>query len=78
MMKELVEYIVKGLVEKPDEVSVVEVGGPTILLELTVAAEDMGRVIGKRGRIINAIRTLLNVAAAKQGKRVALELVEFD
>lgn len=77
-MKELVEYIVKGLVEKPDEVSVVEVGGPTILLELTVAAEDMGRVIGKRGRIINAIRTLLNVAAAKQGKRVALELVEFD
>ena len=77
-MKELVEYIVKGLVEKPDEVSVVEVGGPTILLELTVAAEDMGRVIGKRGRIINAIRTLLNVAAAKRGKRVALELVEFD
>ena len=77
-MKELVEYIVKGLVEKPDEVSVVEVGGPTILLELTVADGDMGRVIGKRGRIINAIRALLNVAAAKQGKRVTLELVEFD
>ncbi len=77
-MKELVEYIVKGLVEKPDEVSVVEVGGPTVLLELTVADGDMGRVIGKRGRIINAIRTLLNVAAAKQGKRVTLELVEVD
>ncbi len=77
-MKELVEYIVKGLVEKPDEVSVVEIGGPTILLEVTVADGDMGRVIGKRGRIINAIRILLNVVAAKQGKRVTLELVEFD
>lgn len=77
-MKELVEYIVKGLVEKPDEVSVVEIDGQTVVLELTVADGDMGRVIGKRGRIINAIRTLLNVAAAKQGKRVTLELVEFD
>lgn len=76
-MKELIEYIVKGLVDHPDDVHVVEVQGPTsTLVELTVAPSDMGRVIGKGGRIINAIRTLLEVMATKQGKRVTLELVE--
>ena len=76
-MKELVEFIVKSLVDQPDEVYVEEVpsGGATIV-ELRVARADMGRVIGKGGRIINSIRSLLQVAAAKQGSRVSLELIE--
>lgn len=76
-MKDLVEYVVKSLVEAPDEVSIEELedGGETVL-EITVAGPDMGRVIGKSGRVINAIRTLAQVAAAKQGTRVAVELVE--
>jgi predicted RNA-binding protein YlqC (UPF0109 family) len=78
-MKELVEFIVKSLVDQPDEVQVVEVqSGTTIILELSVARPDMGRVIGKGGRIINSIRRLLQVAATKQGKRVSLELIEDD
>jgi predicted RNA-binding protein YlqC (UPF0109 family) len=78
-MKELVEYIVKSLVDSPDDVRVVEVHGPaTTILELSVAADDMGRVIGKHGRIINSIRTLLQVPAAKQGTKVSLELLEAD
>ncbi len=76
-MKDLVEYVVKSLVESPDEVSVEEIDESTeTVLELTVAGPDMGRVIGKSGRVINAIRTLAQVAAAKQGKRVSVELVE--
>ena len=78
-MKELVEYIVKSLVDDPDAVSVTEVKGPgTTLLELSVAAPDMGRIIGKGGRIINSIRALLQVPAAKKGTRVTLELLEAD
>jgi len=78
-MKELVEYIVKSLVDYPDEVSVSEIQGRQgIVLELSVAANDMGRVIGKSGRVINAIRSLLQVTAAKQGQRVTLELLEAD
>ena len=78
-MKELVEYIVKSLVDQPDEVSVVEVQrGVNTILELSVARPDMGRVIGKGGRIINSIRRLMQVAATKQGKRVTLELIEDD
>ncbi len=78
-MKELVEFIVKSLVDQPDEVHVMETqSGDSTLLELSVAAPDMGRVIGKGGRIINAIRKLLQVAAAKQGKRASLELIEVD
>ncbi|NCF66850.1 MAG: KH domain-containing protein [Chloroflexi bacterium] len=78
-MKELVEFIVKSLVDQPDEVHVVEVqSGSMTIVELSVARPDMGRVIGKGGRIINSIRRLLQVAAAKQGKRVTLELVEDD
>jgi predicted RNA-binding protein YlqC (UPF0109 family) len=76
-MKELVEFIVKALVDQPNEVQVVEVqSGTTTILELSVARPDMGRVIGKGGRIINSIRRLLQVAATKQGKRVTLELIE--
>ena len=78
-MKELVEFIVKSLVDQPDEVRVAEVQSrATIILELSVARPDMGRVIGKGGRIINSIRRLLQVAATKQGKRVSLELIEDD
>ena len=78
-MKELVEFIVKSLVEQPDEVHAVEVqSGTSTIVELTVAQSDMGRVIGKGGRIINSIRRLVQVAAARQGRRVSLELIEDD
>lgn len=76
-MKELVEYIVTSLVDNPDEVAVAEVdNGSDLVLELTVNSSDMGRVIGKNGRVINSIRSLVQVSAAKQGKQVAVELVE--
>lgn len=75
-MKELVEYVAKSLVDDPSQVQVTEIEGATsVILELTVAPEDMGRVIGRNGRVANAIRTLLRVIAAKQGKRVTLEIV---
>ncbi len=78
-MKELVEYIVKSLVDNPDQVRVTEVQGPALTtLELSVAADDMGRVIGKNGRIINSIRTILQVPATKQGTKVNLELLEVE
>ena len=78
-MKELVEFIVRSLVDQPDEVQVTEIQSQGLtIFELSVAQPDMGRVIGKGGRIINSIRTLLQVAAAKQGKSVTLELVEAD
>lgn len=75
-MKELVEYMAKSLVNNPDQVEVIEVNGTrSVILELRVAQEDMGRVIGKGGKVANAMRTLLRVAAAKQGKRAILEIV---
>ena len=75
-MKELVEYIAKSLVDDPSQVKVTEIEGATsVILELSVAPEDMGRVIGRQGRVANAMRTLLRVIAAKQGKRVTLEIV---
>lgn len=78
-MKELVEFIVRSLVDQPDEVQVTEVQTPgTTVIELSVAQPDMGRVIGKGGRIINSIRTLVQVVAAKQGQSVTLELIEAD
>jgi uncharacterized protein len=76
MFKELVEYIVKSLVDHPEQVSVSEREGQSaVSLELRVADTDMGRVIGKGGRVINSIRSLVQVLAAKQGKRVTLEIV---
>lgn len=78
-MKELVEYIVKSLVDAPDAVVVSEYDGRNgTTLELSVAAADMGRVIGKNGRVINSIRALLQVSAAKQGKEASLEVLEAD
>lgn len=75
-MKDLVEYIAKSLVDDPSQVKVTEIEGATsVILELSVAPEDMGRVIGRNGRVANAMRTLLRVIAAKQGKRVTLEIV---
>ena len=76
-MKELIEYIAKSLVDDPASVQVTEIERSTsIILELRVAQEDMGRVIGRGGRVANAMRTLLRVVAAKQGKRASLEIVE--
>lgn len=76
MYKDLVEYIVKALVDYPDEVKVREVSGESsIVLELTVAEEDAGRVIGRSGRVINSIRTIVQSLAAKDGKRVTLEVL---
>jgi hypothetical protein len=76
-MKELVEYIAKSLVDQPDAVKVTEVEGErTSVIELSVAKEDMGRIIGKQGRTATAMRTLLNAAGMKQKKRTILEIVE--
>jgi predicted RNA-binding protein YlqC (UPF0109 family) len=75
-MKELVEFIAKSLVDDPSQVYISEIEGEnSVILELRVGPEDMGRVIGKGGRTVNAIRTLIRVLAAKQGKRVTLEIV---
>jgi len=76
-VKDLVEYLARSLVDDPTQVTVTEIDlGPSVNLELQVAKEDMGRVIGKQGRVANAMRILLRVAAAKQGKRVNLEVVD--
>ncbi|MBN1965404.1 MAG: KH domain-containing protein [Anaerolineae bacterium] len=75
-MKELVEYIAKSLVDDPSEVSVDEVQDRnTTTLELHVAQEDMGRVIGRNGRVANAMRTLLRVVASREGTRINLEIM---
>jgi predicted RNA-binding protein YlqC (UPF0109 family) len=77
MLKELVEFIVKKLVDKPDSVSVTEISGEqATIVELRVATEDLGKVIGKEGRTARAIRTLLHAAATKERKRAVLEILE--
>jgi predicted RNA-binding protein YlqC (UPF0109 family) len=75
-MKQLVESMAKALVNDPNSVVVREIeGASATIFELSVAQEDMGRVIGKQGRVANAMRTLLRVAAVKDGRRVTLEIV---
>ncbi|MDV3427018.1 MAG: KH domain-containing protein [Bacillota bacterium] len=75
-MKELVELIAKSLVDNPEMVHVTEVSGEqSIILELKVAPEDMGKVIGKQGRIAKAIRTVVKAAAIKDNKRVVVEII---
>jgi predicted RNA-binding protein YlqC (UPF0109 family) len=75
-LKDLVEFIAKSLVDDPAQVHVSEIEGETsVILELRVGPDDMGRVIGKGGRTANAMRSLVRVLAAKQGKRVTLEIV---
>ncbi|MGH0052048.1 MAG: KH domain-containing protein [Sphaerochaetaceae bacterium] len=77
MEKDLVEYIVKSLVDVPDEVSInVIEGEKSTILELKVASEDVGKVIGKQGRIAKAIRTILSASATKSGKRAVLEILD--
>ena len=76
-MKELVEFIAKSLVEHPDQVVVRESQtGKRVHLELSVAKEDMGRVIGKNGRVANSVRALLRVAAEREGKQASLDVME--
>lgn len=75
-MKELVEFMAKSLVENPDAVIVKEVEeDESIVLKLTVAPEDMGKIIGKQGRIAKAIRTVIKAVAVKQNKRVVIEII---
>ncbi len=76
-MKQLLEHIAKGLVDEPDQVEVKQVESERlIVLELKVAPDDMGKVIGKQGRIAKAIRTVMNAAAIKENKRVVVEIVQ--
>ena len=76
-MKELIKYIAQALVDHPDQVSVSEVeGNQTSVLELKVAKEDLGKVIGKQGRTARAMRTILSAASAKVRKRSVLEIIE--
>ncbi len=76
-MKELVEYMAKALVDDPDRVLVTEsVTGTAVILELRVGPGDMGRVIGRGGRVVNAMRALVQMTAARQARRAQLEIIE--
>lgn len=76
-MKALIEYIAKSLVDKPDEVEVKEVDGEqTAVLELKVARDDLGKVIGRQGRTARAMRTILGAASIRAKKRTVLEILE--
>jgi len=76
-MGELVEFIARALVDYPDQVSVNEVeGSQSVIIELKVAQEDMGKIIGKQGRIAKAIRTVVKAAAIKDNKRVVVEIIQ--
>jgi hypothetical protein len=76
-MKEFIEYVVKALVDHPEEVSVTQIDGEkTVIFELRCNGSDIGKVIGKQGRTIKAIRTLLGSAAAKADIRAMLEIIE--
>ena len=76
-MKDLIEYIAKALVDEPEEVMVTEIKGEqTIVIELRVAKEDFGKIIGKQGRTARAIRIILGAASAKIKKRSVLEILE--
>jgi predicted RNA-binding protein YlqC (UPF0109 family) len=77
MMKELIKYIAQSLVDSPDSVEVSEVlGEQTSVIELRVAKEDLGKVIGKQGRTAKAMRTILSAASTKLRKRAVLEIIE--
>lgn len=78
-MKTFVEWVIKKIVDKPDQVMVEEINQENqVLINLKVAQEDMGRVIGKGGKIIKAVRNLLKILAIKEGKLVNLQLVESE
>ena len=75
-MKELLAYMVQNLVEHPDQVSITETQGEETLLELRVAPEDMGKVIGRQGRIARDLRTVLKAAAQRRGEKVTMDIVD--
>lgn len=76
-MKEFVEYLVKNIIDKPDEIHINEIAGErTVVFELRVADGELGKVIGRHGQTARSIRTLLSAAAARQGKRYMLEILE--
>jgi predicted RNA-binding protein YlqC (UPF0109 family) len=76
-LKELIKHIVQALVDHPEQVAISEVEGKQItVLEIKVAKEDIGKIIGKRGRTAQAIRTILNAASAKAKKRTIMEIIE--
>jgi len=77
IMKELIEFIAKSLVDHPEEVQVRQSGsGSRVRIELSVSKDDMGRVIGKSGKVANSIRALLRVAAEQEGKQATLDVME--
>jgi predicted RNA-binding protein YlqC (UPF0109 family) len=76
-LKELIEFIAKALVDNPEDVEVADIAGEqTVVLELRVAKEDLGKVIGKQGRTVKAMRSILSAAASKVRKRADLEILE--
>ena len=76
-MKELVEFIAKALVDNPDQVEVTEIAGrDTSVIQLKAAKEDLGKIIGKKGRNAQAMRLILNAASVKLRKRVVLEIID--
>ncbi len=76
-MKELLEYIIKALVDRPEEVNINVVDGSrSVIFEVKVAPEDVGKIIGKEGRIAKAIRTVIKAAAIKEGKRATVEIID--
>jgi predicted RNA-binding protein YlqC (UPF0109 family) len=78
-MKNLVELLVKSLVDSPDQVVINETAGNSVVIfEVIVAPEDVGKIIGKEGRIANAIRTVVKAAGAKQNKKVTIEILTSD
>lgn len=77
ILNELVEIIARSIVDNPEEVKVNKIeGAKSVILELQVAEEDMGKVIGKQGRIAKAMRTVVKAAATKEGKRVIVEIIQ--
>ncbi|MBI5400280.1 KH domain-containing protein [Candidatus Saganbacteria bacterium] len=78
-MKELVEYIARALADKPDQVEVKETAAESItIIEIRMAPEDAGKIIGREGRMINSIRAIVKAAAAKQNKKVTVEVITDD
>ena len=75
-MKELLLYMAKSLVDNPDQVEVNEIDGDVTVLELRVAPEDMGKLIGRQGRIAKEIRTILKSVAQRNGKKVSVEILD--